>query len=143
MPEVVAVLGTWQSRFKLRHPELTFVEQAQEAAAGALHAAGMTPHDIDAIVFSLAPTAFMGVADADRWSIDHIFGAGKPMLRVHTGGATGGSAVQAAHAASAGRGDGAGDRRRDDAAGTRGRRASPLGSRRDFRPLDAFAVMTG
>ena len=29
------------------------------------------------------------VADADRWSIDHIFGAGKPMLRVHTGGATG------------------------------------------------------
>ncbi len=98
MPEVVAVLGTWQSQFKLRHPDLTFVEQAQEAAAGAMNAAGMTPDDIDAIVFSLAPTAFMGVVDADRWSIDHIFGAGKPMMRVHTGGATGGSAVQAAHA---------------------------------------------
>lgn len=98
MPEVVAVLGTWQSQFKLRHPGLTFVEQAQEAAVGALQAARMGPDDIDAIVFSLAPTAFMGVADADRWSIDHVFGAGKPMMRVHTGGATGGSAVQAAYA---------------------------------------------
>jgi acetyl-CoA C-acetyltransferase len=97
LPDVVAVLGTWQSQFKVRHPELTFVEQAQQAAAGALQAASMTPDDIDAIVFSLAPTAFMGVADADRWSIDHIFGAGKPMMRVHTGGATGGSVVHAAH----------------------------------------------
>ena len=97
MPEAVAVLGTYQSEFKLRHPGLTFVEQAQQAAAGCMARAGMTPDDIDAIVFSLAPTAFMGVADADRWAIDHIFGAGKPMLRVHTGGATGGSVVQAAY----------------------------------------------
>jgi acetyl-CoA C-acetyltransferase len=98
MPEIVGVLGTWQSRFKVRHPEVTFVEQAQQAAAGCLLAAGMTPDDIDAVVFSLAPTAFMGVADADRWAIDHIFAAGKPIMRVHTGGATGGSVVQAAYA---------------------------------------------
>ena len=93
----VAVLGTYQSDFRTHDPAHTFVEQAQIAAAGALDDAGMTPDDIDAIVFSLAPTFFMGVADADRWAIDHIFGAGKPMMRVHTGGATGGSAVQAAH----------------------------------------------
>ena len=98
MTEQVAVLSTWQSEFKLRHPSMTFVEQAQEAAAGCMAKVGMRPDDIDAIVFSLAPTAFMGVADADRWAIDHIFGAGKPMLRMHTGGATGGSVVQAAHA---------------------------------------------
>jgi acetyl-CoA C-acetyltransferase len=97
LSEIVAVLGTYQSDFKLRHPELTFVEQAQQAAAGVLDSVGMTPADIDAIVFSLAPTAFMGVADADRWSIDHIFGAGKPMMRIHTGGATGGSAVHAGY----------------------------------------------
>jgi acetyl-CoA C-acetyltransferase len=97
MKHVVAVLGTCQSVFKTHHPEHTFAEQAQIAAAGALHDARMSPDDIDAIVFSLAPTWFMGVADADRWCIDAIFGAGKPMMRVHTGGATGGSAVQAAY----------------------------------------------
>ena len=97
MNETVAVLGTFQTEFKTHHPHHTFAEQAQIAAAGALHAAGMTPDDIDAIVFSLAPTWFMGVADADRWSIDYVFGAGKPMMRVHTGGATGGSAVQAGY----------------------------------------------
>lgn len=96
-PETVAVLGTWESDFRTRIPELTFVEQAQQAAVGAMADAGMTPDDIDACVFALAPTHFMGVADADRWSIDHIFGAGKPIFRVHTGGATGGSALQAAY----------------------------------------------
>ena len=97
MTALVAVLSTFQTEFKTHHPAHTFVEQAQIAAVGALRSAGMTPDDIDAIVFSLAPTFFMGVSDADRWSIDYIFGAGKPMLRVHTGGATGGSSVQAAY----------------------------------------------
>jgi acetyl-CoA C-acetyltransferase len=97
MTETVAVLGTFQTPFKTHDPHHTFAEQAQIAAAGALHDAGMTPDDIEAIVFSLAPTHFMGVADADRWAIDYIFGAGKPMMRVHTGGATGGSAVQAGY----------------------------------------------
>lgn len=93
----MAVLGTFQTEYKTHHPQHTFVEQAQLAAVGALKDATMTPDDIDAIVFSLAPTWFMGVADADRWAVDYIFGAGKPMMRVHTGGATGGSAVQAAY----------------------------------------------
>lgn len=97
MTQPVAVLGTFQTEFKTRDPERTFPEQAQVAAAGALRDAGMTPDDVDAVVFSLAPTYFMGVADADRWSTDYVFGAGKPMVRVHTGGATGGSAVQAAY----------------------------------------------
>src|SRR5437016_4210153 len=97
MNQAVGVLGTCQTAFKTHDPLHTFAEQAQIAASGALREAGMTPDDVDAIVFSLAPTWFMGVADADRWSIDHIFGAGKPMMRVHTGGATGGSAVQAAY----------------------------------------------
>ena len=91
------MLGTFQTEYKTHHPQHTFVEQAQLAAVGALKDATMTPDDIDAIVFSLAPTWFMGVADADRWAVDYIFGAGKPMMRVHTGGATGGSAVHAAY----------------------------------------------
>lgn len=97
MTRSVGVLGTFQSDFRTRDDSRTFVEQAQLAAVGALKDARMAPDEVDAIVFSLAPTWFMGVADADRWSIDAIFGAGKPMMRVHTGGATGGSAVQAAY----------------------------------------------
>lgn len=97
MSRAVAVLGTYQSKFRTHQPDLTFVEQAQEAAAGVLRAAGMAPDDIDAVVFSLAPTTFMGVADADRWAVEHIFATGKPVFRVHTGGATGGSAVHAAY----------------------------------------------
>jgi acetyl-CoA C-acetyltransferase len=94
----VAVLGTYQSVFKTHDLDHTFVEQAQIAAVGALADAGMTPDDIDAVVIPLAPTHFMGVADADQWAVDYVFGAGKPAFRVHTGGATGGSAVQAAYA---------------------------------------------
>lgn len=97
MTGAVAVLGTYQSKFRTQCPESTFVEQAQEAALGALLSAGTTPDQIDAVVFSLAPTNFMGVADADRWAVDHIFAAGKPIFRVHTGGATDGSAVHAAY----------------------------------------------
>jgi acetyl-CoA C-acetyltransferase len=95
---VVAVLGTYQSNFKTHASDQTFVEQAQQAAVGAMTDSGMSPDDIDMIVFSLAPTFFLGVADAERWAIDHVFGAGKPFMRVHTGGATGGSAVHVASA---------------------------------------------
>jgi acetyl-CoA C-acetyltransferase len=98
VPEKVGVISTFQTPYRSRYTDVNFEEQAQRAAAGALSTAGMRPDDIDAIVFSLAPTTFMGVADADRWAIDGIFGAGKPMMRVHTGGTTGGSAVHAAYA---------------------------------------------
>lgn len=98
MPEPVGVISTFQTPYRSRFPDVNFAEQAQQAAVGALKAANMRPDDIDAIVFSLAPTTFMGVADADRWAIDGIFGAGKPMMRVHTGGSTGGSVVHAAYA---------------------------------------------
>jgi acetyl-CoA C-acetyltransferase len=94
----VGVIATFQTPARSRHPEVSYVEQAQQAAVGALQAARMRPDDIDAVVFSMAPTFFMGVADADRWAIDHVFGAGKPFFRVHTGGSTGGSAVHAAYA---------------------------------------------
>lgn len=97
MTTTVAVLGTYQSKFKTTDPTKTFPEQAHEAAAGALASANMTPDEIDSVVFSLAPTYFLGVADADRWCAEYVYAVGKPMLRVHTGGATGGSAVHAAY----------------------------------------------
>tara|TARA_B100000315_G_scaffold184675_1_gene173748 strand:- start:428 stop:1618 length:1191 start_codon:yes stop_codon:yes gene_type:complete len=84
--------------FRTHHGDRTYVELAQAATLAALDGAGMGPEDIEAVVFSMAPTEFMGVNDADKWAVDSIFGAGKPFMRIHTGGATGGSAFHAAYA---------------------------------------------
>lgn len=94
----VAVIGVGQTAFRSRHDEKTYPELVQEAVALALQDAGLEPGQIDAVVFSMAPTTFMGVADADKWAVDYAWARGKPFMRVHTGGATGGSALQAAHA---------------------------------------------
>lgn len=94
----VAVVGVGETRYRTQHADKTYVELAQDAALMALDHAGLTPDDVDAVVFSMAPTQFMGVNEADKWAVDSVFAAGKPFLRVHTGGATGGSAFHAAHA---------------------------------------------
>jgi len=93
-----AIIGVGETVFRKHHPDKTYVELAQEAAVKALADAGLTMDAIDAVVFSMAPTQFMGVNDADKWAVDSIFAAGKPFLRVHTGGATGGSALHAGYA---------------------------------------------
>ena len=93
----VAVIGVGQTPFRSHRPDKTYVELAQDAAKAALDDAGLTPSDIDAIVFSMAPTQFMGVNECDKWAVDSIWGSGKPMIRVHTGGATGGSAIHAGY----------------------------------------------
>lgn len=95
--QAVACIGTGRTQYKSHHADKTYVELAQEAAKQALDEAGLTPDDIDAVVFSMAPTEFMGVNDADRWAVEHVFGSGKPFMRAHTGGATGGSAVHAGY----------------------------------------------
>jgi acetyl-CoA C-acetyltransferase len=93
----VALIGSGQTRFKTHYADKTYVELAQDAAKLALDDAGMEPGEIDAVVFSMAPTQFMGVNDCDRWATSHVWGAGKPFMRIHAGGATGGSALQAGY----------------------------------------------
>jgi len=92
--QIAAVIGTGQTRFKTHFADKTYVELVQDAARLAMDDAGVTPEEIDAIVFSMAPTQFMGVNDCERWALSHVWGKGKPFMRVHTGGATGGSAFQ-------------------------------------------------
>lgn len=93
----VAIIGVGETPFKARFDEKTYPELAQDAVALALQDSGLEPDQIDAVVFSMAPTTFMGVGDADKWSVDYVWARGKPFMRVHTGGATGGSALQAAY----------------------------------------------
>lgn len=92
MNKNVAVIGTGETVFRSHHPDKTYVDLAQEAVVAALRDANMEPAEIDAVVFSMAPTEFMGVNDADKWAVDYTWAAGKPFMRIHTGGATGGSA---------------------------------------------------
>ncbi len=93
----VAVVGVGQLPYRTHHADRTYVELAQDATLAALRHAGLAPDDVDAVVFSLAPTQFMGVNDADKWAVDAVWAQGKPFMRVSTGGATGGSAFQAAY----------------------------------------------
>jgi len=97
-PQKVAVIGVGETPFRSHNPEKTYVELAQDATRLALDDAGMSPDDVDTVVYSMAPTEFMGVNDADKWAVDSIWATGKPFMRVHTGGATGGSAFHAAYA---------------------------------------------
>lgn len=92
MAQKVAVIGVGETPFRSHNPDKTYVELAQDAALAALDDAGMTPDEIDCVVYSMAPTEFMGVNDAEKWAVDSIWAAGKPFMRIHTGGATGGSA---------------------------------------------------
>jgi acetyl-CoA C-acetyltransferase len=73
MPQKVAIIGVGQTPFRSRSPEKTYVELAQDAVKAALDDAGLTPDDIDAVVYSMAPTEFMGVNDADKWAVDSIW----------------------------------------------------------------------
>ena len=93
----VAVIGVGQTAFRSRYDEMTYPELVQEAVTLALKDAGLEPGQIDAVVFSMAPTTVMGGAEADKWAVDYAWARGKPFMRVHTGGATGGSAFQAAY----------------------------------------------
>ena len=91
------IVGIGQTEYCAHHaastPGLVF-----EAAEKALAHAGTSPREVDAVVFASAPDVFEGVHEPDRWVIDAMGMTGKPMLRIHTGGATGGSAVVAAAA---------------------------------------------
>ena len=90
-----AILGAGQTKFTTRRPDVSAPELATEAAELALADAGVDWGDIDAVVFASGPDAFEGVHEPDKWCTDSIGAVGKPLLRIHTGGATGGSGAHA------------------------------------------------
>jgi acetyl-CoA C-acetyltransferase len=94
MKRNAAIIGVGETPYSSR-PDYTIPELSQDAALQALKMAGMSIDEIDAIVYSAAPSEFAGVLEFDKWSVDAVGGRNKPYMRVHTGGATGGSAAQA------------------------------------------------
>ena len=91
-PRAAAVLGFGQTKFRTTRTDVSGPELAFEAVSAALADSDTDLSEIDAIVFASAPEVFEGVYEPDRWCLEAFGGAGKPVVRVHTGGATGGSA---------------------------------------------------
>jgi acetyl-CoA C-acetyltransferase len=91
-----AVLGFGQTKYTTSRKDVGAPELVFEAASRALADADMDVNEIDAVVFASAPEVFEGVYEPDRWCVEAFGGVGKLLIRVHTGGATGGSAAIAA-----------------------------------------------
>jgi acetyl-CoA C-acetyltransferase len=85
------VIGFGQTAFKTTRADVGAVELIYEAVSEALADSGLGLDEIDSVVFASAPEVFEGVYEPDRWCVDAFGGAGKPLVRIHTGGATGGS----------------------------------------------------
>jgi acetyl-CoA C-acetyltransferase len=98
----VAIVGTGQSRYTTTRNDETYEELIFQASRLALDDAGLTPGDVDAVVLSIAPEALFGIDHPERWVVGAGAAINKPIMRINTGGATGGSAAQAGffHAAS-------------------------------------------
>jgi acetyl-CoA C-acetyltransferase len=91
----VAIVGVGQTGFSGRREE-THAELSKDAFVRALADCSLDASDIDAFVHSQGPEAFIGIAAPERVSADDLGAAGKPLMRINTGGATGTSAVLAA-----------------------------------------------
>lgn len=94
--EAAAVIGFGQTKYKTLRADVGTPELVYEAVSAALADADIEIGDIDAVVFASAPEVFEGVHEPDRWCVPAFGGIGKPLMRVHTGGATGGSGAMAA-----------------------------------------------
>lgn len=91
-----AIVGAGMSRFVTRRDDADLSDLLQEAASLALADANMDMTDIDAVVLAQAPDPLHGIGHPEQTASAALAILGKPLMRVHTGGATGISAAQAA-----------------------------------------------
>ncbi|MGH9001871.1 MAG: thiolase C-terminal domain-containing protein, partial [Acidimicrobiia bacterium] len=90
-----AIVAVGMSHFRTRRDDEDLVGLLQEGVELALGDAGLDMGDIDAVVLSQSPDALHGIGHPEQAAAAALATAGKPVLRVHTGGATGASAFQA------------------------------------------------
>ena len=96
-PPRVGIIGIGQSEFKARRRDANYPELVREAVALALADARRGLDEIEAVVYSLAPDALLGIGNAERLGVDAVGARGKRFMRINTGGSTGISALAAAH----------------------------------------------
>lgn len=94
----VGIIGIGQSHFKARRDDANYPELVREAVALALADAGRELDEIQAVVYSLAPDALLGIGNAERLGVDAVGARNKPFMRINSGGSTGLSTVSVGHA---------------------------------------------
>jgi len=90
-----AVIGCGQTKHASKRREVNLAEMVSEAAWNAINDAELDPNEIDAIIVGNMQ-GFGGIAQPELWLSEWVCGEAKPVLRVTTGGTTGGSVAQAA-----------------------------------------------
>jgi acetyl-CoA C-acetyltransferase len=93
----VGIVGIGQSQFKAKRPDANYTELVREAVTLCLNDAKLELDQIDAVVYSLAPDALLGIGNAERLGVDAVGARNKRFMRINTGGSTGLSALAAAH----------------------------------------------
>lgn len=88
-----AIVGVGQTRYQRRHANRNAAELVREAVVAALRDADIGLDSIGLVVSGVAPDTLAGLADLDKSSVAR---PGIPYFRVHTGGASGSSALLAA-----------------------------------------------
>jgi acetyl-CoA C-acetyltransferase len=91
-----AIIGCGQTKHTSKRRDVCLAELVEEAAYNAMEDAQVTPDEVDAIVVGNMQ-GFGGVAQPEEWIGDWIGAPGKPVIRIATGGTTGGSVGQAAY----------------------------------------------
>jgi acetyl-CoA C-acetyltransferase len=91
MARRVAIISVGQTRAASKRKDVSFPGMIYEAARAALDPVGLTPKDIDAVVFGSAPEYFEGVNHPEKWAAGASGAFMKPQMRIHTGGTVGAS----------------------------------------------------
>ncbi len=94
----VGIIGIGQSAFKSQRDDANYPELVREAVVLALRDAGRDLNDMEAVVYSLAPDALLGIGNAERLGVDAVGARNKRFMRINTGGSTGLSSVAVGHA---------------------------------------------
>jgi acetyl-CoA C-acetyltransferase len=95
MKAETAIIGTGQTRTRLKRKDVCYPELLGEACRLALLDAGLPASAIDAVVVGSGPEFFEGVADPELWAAGWTL-PGVPVFRVATGGTVGAAATMVA-----------------------------------------------
>ena len=89
MSRHVGIVGVGQTNHSRRRTDVSQAGLVREAVNRALEDAKLTIEDIDSIVVASGPVLIAAVNQPEKWIVDAIGGALKPVMRVTSGGGTG------------------------------------------------------